>query len=63
MSHVKCPLFLLDFNKTLIQQIFEKKKKLKYQVSSKPIQWVVPYRRIDMKLIVAFRSFAKAPKN
>ena len=31
--HVKCPLFLSDFNKTLIFR-----KKLKYQISSKSVQ-------------------------
>jgi hypothetical protein len=48
-------------------QIFEKKK-LKYQVSSKSVQWesscsVRIDGRTDMtKLIVAFRKSAKAPK-
>jgi hypothetical protein len=45
------------------RQIFE--EKLKYQVSSKSVQWEVFHadRRTDMTtLIVVFRNFAKAYK-
>ena len=59
--HAQCPLFLSDFNETDFRKIF------KYQISSKSFQRESNYsmrldRRKDvMKLIVAFRTFAKVP--
>jgi hypothetical protein len=63
--HVKYPLFLSDFNKNCVLSTGFRIK-LKYQVSPKSFQWEpsFPCRQTDMtKLIVAFRNFAKAPKN
>ena len=37
--HVKYPLFLSDWNKTWILSTMFEKKKLKYQIPSKPAQW------------------------
>ena len=37
--HVKYPLFLLDFNETSFLDRVPGKKKIKYQVSSKSVQW------------------------
>jgi hypothetical protein len=63
-DYVKCPLFLSDFNETLI---FSTETQILNFIKSHP---VVPYcsirtdGRADMtKLIVAFRNFAKARKN
>ena len=67
--HVKYPLFLSDFNYT---GIFSKdfRKIFKYQISRTPPPQGEPncFLRAGehtdvMKLIVAFRIFAKAPKN
>ena len=69
---VKYQLFLLDFNET---SIFSPDfgKILKYQISSKSVQWEPSfsmrtegqiYRQTDMtKLMVVFRNFVNAPKN
>jgi len=61
--HVKCPLFLSDFNETWI---FAKdfRKIIKYQISCKAVQWEpsCSIRTAITRLIVAFRNFAKAPK-
>ena len=74
--HVKYPLFLSDFNDTLIfstdfqkKKKKKKKKKLKCQVSSKSVPCEPSFsmrtdreRQTDMtKLIAAFRNFANAP--
>jgi hypothetical protein len=65
--HVKYPLFLSDFNETWISSI-DFWRKLKYQVSSKSVQWEPSCSlRTDIQtdmtnLKVAFRNFAKAPK-
>jgi len=69
--HVKHPLFLSDFNQTRIsRRIF--KTFLKYHVSRKFVQWEPrcsmradgrTYGQTDViKMIVAFRNFANAPK-
>jgi hypothetical protein len=64
--HVKYPLFLSDFNATRNFST-DFRKILKYEISRKPIQLEPSCsKRIDghmMKLIIAFRSFAKAPNN
>jgi len=66
--HAKYPLFLLILTKLAFsRQIF--RKILKYQISLKSVQlapscFMRTDRRTDMrKLIIAFRKFAKAPKN
>ena len=63
LLRVKYPLFLSDFNETFSTDY--RKKKLKYKVSSKSVQGgdeVFHADRQDMKLTVAFRNFANAPK-
>ena len=65
--HVKYPLFLSDFNETLIF-VTNFRKILKFQISwksvhLKSIRSVRTDRRTDMtNLIVAFRNFANSPK-
>jgi hypothetical protein len=64
--HVKHPLFLSDFNETLILSA-DFTKILKYQISLESVQWepscfVRTDGRTDMKLIIAFRNFENAPK-
>jgi len=68
VPHVKNPLFLSDFNETWIISTVSRKV-LKYQVSLSPSSGsrVVPCGQTDgrtgmMKLVVAFRNFAEAPK-
>ena len=67
----KCPLFLSDFNQFWISSRFSKKKKKpKYQISWKYVQWEPSYSmrtdgRTDMMkltITVAFRNSAHAPK-
>ena len=73
--HVQYPLFLSDFNGLWIFST-DFRKKLKFQVTSKSVQWEPSCSlRTDgrpdgqtwhddmTKLIVAFRNFANAPKN
>jgi hypothetical protein len=70
--HVKCPLFVLDFNETLILSI-DFRKILEYKISGKLFQWksssslrneVRTDRWTDMtKLIVALYNFANASIN
>jgi hypothetical protein len=65
--HVKCPLFVSGFNETWNFLTYFPEK-LKYQVSWKFVQWNPSYfmrtnGQTDMvKLILAFRNSAKAPK-
>ena len=64
--HVKCPLFLSDFNDNLIFSVDFRKKKLKYEIPYKSVSRsrVAPCGRKDMmQLIVAFRNFTNAPEN
>ena len=66
--HVKCPLFLSDFNKTWIPSI-DLRKMPKYEVSWKSFDWEPSCSmrtdgQTDMSvLIVALRNFGDAPKN
>jgi hypothetical protein len=64
--HVKHPLFLSDLNETYSLDIFSKNIKLHENPSSR--SRFVPCGETDgrknmTKLTVAFRNFAKAPKN
>ena len=66
--HVKYPLFLSDFNETLIFSTDFRKKKAQMSsfVKIRPVEAELLHadRQTDMtKLIVAFRDFAKAHKN
>ena len=62
--HVKFPLFLSVFNETSIFSGHVFKKKLWKSVQGEPSCSMQTGRRTDMmKLVVAFRNFAKAPKN
>ena len=71
--HVKCPLFLSDFNETLIFSA-DFRKPLNYQISLKPFQWEPSCSmRTDGRtggrtnrqtdITVVFRNFVKARKN
>jgi hypothetical protein len=64
--HENYPLFLSNYNGTFNEKDF--RKILKYHVSWKSFQWEPSSMRTDgqtdmTKLIVAFRYFAKAPKD
>ena len=65
---VKYPLFLSNYNRTLIPTGF--RKTLKYQIPRKFVRWEQSCSmwttdgRTDMTmLLIAFRNFANAPKN
>jgi hypothetical protein len=64
--HVKCPLFLSDFNESRIY-LTDFRKILKYQISwdvqwEQSFPWEQTYgQTYATKLIVAFRNFANAP--
>jgi hypothetical protein len=64
---VKCPLFLSDFNQTLIFSVdFQKILKLPEFIKICPVgaKFLNADRRTDMtKLIVTFRNFVNVPKN
>jgi hypothetical protein len=63
--HVKYPLFLSDFNETLVffDRFSKKKSNVKFHENSSSESRVVPCGRTDMmKLIVAFRNFGNASK-
>jgi hypothetical protein len=64
--HVSYPLFLSDFNKTLIL-LTDFQEVLTHKISCKFVQWEPSYsmrtnRWTDTKLIVTFRSFVIMPK-
>jgi hypothetical protein len=69
---VKYPLFLSDFDETWIFSTYFRKI-LKYQISWKSVKWEpsgsmradarTDIRTCVTKIIIAFRSFANAPKN
>jgi hypothetical protein len=71
--HVKCPLFLSDFDETLtFRQFFEKYINIKFNENPSNGSPVVPYGqtggqtdgRKDMtKLIAAFHNFVNPSKN
>jgi hypothetical protein len=73
--HVKCPLFLLDFNETFIFLIIlEKYSNIKFHENLSSGSRVVSCRQTDWwkggqtqtdmtKLVVSFCSFANEPKN
>jgi hypothetical protein len=66
--HVKCPLFLSDFNESWIffLERFSKNPQISNFMKIRPVaaQLFHADGRTDMtKLIVAFRNFAKASKN
>jgi hypothetical protein len=69
--HVRYPLFLLDFNETYILfDRFSKNTQISNFMKIRPVgaEFIRTDRRIDgrtdiKKLIVAFRNFAKAPKD
>jgi len=63
--HVKCPMFLSDFNETWTL-IFGKSTQISNFMKIYPgeAELFRADRRTDMtKMIVAFRNFANAPKN
>ena len=62
---VKYPLFLSDFNQSLISStdFREKKSHIKFHENPSSGNQVVPCGRTGIKkLILAFHNFAKAPK-
>jgi hypothetical protein len=64
--HVIYPLFLSDFDESLIFWDFQ--EVLIYKISWKSVQWEPIYSMktdiwIDMKLIVTFNNFVNMPKN
>ena len=61
--HVSYPLFLWDFNKTLILMT-DFQEVLTHKISWKSAQWEPSHSmRTDMKLIVTFHSFVNMPKH
>jgi hypothetical protein len=67
IHHVSYPLFLSDFNKTLIL-LTDFQEVLTYKISCKSVQWEPSYsmrtdRWTEMKLTVTFRSFVNMPKH
>jgi len=67
--YVKYPLFLSDFNKTVIYSTdLQKKREVKFHGNPSSGSQVVPWKRTDgqmdmTKIIVAFRNFANTSKN
>ena len=61
--HVKYPLFLSNFNETNFFAISEKKGQILNFIKIRPVgaELFNTDRQTDMKLIVAFRTFVKAP--
>jgi hypothetical protein len=63
--HVKCPIFLLDFNQASMFSRFSKNNQISNFVKIRPVGAELLYadgRTEITKLIVAFRNFANAPK-
>ena len=61
--HVKCSLFSrISMKLEFSRHIFEKRSNIKFHQNPSIGSLVVPSGQKDMKLIVAFRNFANAPK-
>jgi hypothetical protein len=61
--YLKYPLFFSDFDETWIFSIdFRKSSDIRFDQNPPSGNRVVPCGQTDMKLIIAFRNFANAPK-